>query len=340
MNTSLPTLAAPHIAVVIPCFKVEPHIVEVIKTIPPSVSTIVVVDDKSPDNFVAKVRALQDSRLVLIRHETNQGVGGAMVTGYQECLRRNVDIAVKMDGDGQMDPAYLPALLRPLLRGEADYSKGNRWHDLNRLASMPAVRRRGSVILSFLTKLTSGYWRLFDPCNGYTAIRTCVLRLVPLEQLSKNFFFETSLLVQLNVLGAVIRDVGVPARYGNEKSTMSISRVLKHFPLALFRSWKYRLWQRYFVRDFGAVSLCLLGGAALTGWGLAFGGWKWLQSIFTGVPNTAGTVMLAALPFLMGFQLLLQAALLEVVTEPTRPLSQDEPLGQETAPPQSYREAA
>jgi glycosyltransferase involved in cell wall biosynthesis len=330
----------PHIAVVIPCFNVERHIVDVIRTIPQWVATIVVVDDKSPDDFVAKVRALGEPRVVLIRHEHNQGVGGAMVTGYQECLRLGADIVVKMDGDGQMDPAYLAALIRPLLKREADFTKGNRWHDPRQLETMPAIRRHGSVALSFLTKMASGYWRLFDPCNGYTAIRSSVLRLLPLDRLARNFFFETSMLVELNVLGAVIRDVPIPARYGFEKSTMRISRVLLDFPLALVRAWKYRIWQRYFVRDFGAISLCLLGGALLTGWGLGFGGWRWLQSLLTGVPTTAGTVMLGAVPFLMGFQLLLQAAHLEVATEPIRPLSQHDAEDDDSLPRAVHQRAA
>ncbi len=314
------------IAVVIPCYKVENEIVEVVRSIPDFVEGIILVDDKSPDRFVEQVEGLADDRVVLIRHESNQGVGGAMITGYREGLRRGYNILVKMDGDGQMDPQYLPALLRPLMKGEADYAKGNRWHDLNELPSMPVVRRLGNVALSFLTKVTSGYWRLFDPCNGYTAIRADVLRRIPLEHLSKSFFFETSMLVQLNVLSAVIRDVPIPANYGEEESTLKVGRILRQFPTALIRSWFSRLWHRYFIRDFGLISLCWLSGSLLSGWGLFFGGYKWLQSILTGVPTTAGTVMLAAMPFLMGFQLLLQACLLEVSLEPTKPLCSEDPL--------------
>lgn len=330
-------LTNPQVAVVIPCYNVERHIEAVIRSLPPLVSTIVVVDDRSPDRFVEKVERLDDRRVVLVRHSVNQGVGGAMVTGYQECLRRGADIVVKMDGDDQMDPAYLPALIRPLVRAEADYTKGNRWHNSHELATMPAARRLGSVGLSFLTKLASGYWRLFDPCNGYTAIRASVLRQLPMERLGRRFFFETSMLVQLNILGAVIQDLPIPARYGDEKSTMSLRRVLREFPPALARACASRVWTRYFVRDFGPISLCLFGGGLLTAWGAGFGAWKWAQSLLTGVPNTAGTVMLAAMPFLMGFQLLLQAALLEIAGEPTRPLCQRDLAD---APAATHREAA
>ena len=138
-SASIRNLPAARVAVVIPCYRVEEHIVEVIRSLPSFVSTIVVVDDKSPDQFVDKVLALNDPRVVLIRHEINQGVGGAMITGYRECLRRGEDVIVKVDGDGQMDPAHLPALIRPLLLGEGDYTKGNRWHDNRGLIAMPAV---------------------------------------------------------------------------------------------------------------------------------------------------------------------------------------------------------
>ena len=319
------------VAVVIPCYRVEPHIVGVLRALPAFVSTVVVVDDESPDRFVEKVQALNDPRVVLVRHEINKGVGGATVTGYRECLRRGADIVVKMDGDGQMDPAYLPALIRPLLAGEADYAKGNRWHDPEALRTMPGLRRLGNAGLSFLSKAASGYWKLFDPCNGYTAIRASALRRLPLDNLAERFFFETSVLVQLNVLGAVVRDVPIPARYGDETSTLSIRKVLWRFPPALLKAGLGRLWQRHFVRDFGPISLCLVWGSLLAGWGTLFGALEWWRSVRDGVPATTGTVMLSAMPFLMGFQLLLQAGLLEIASEPAVPLCRDEPLGEPLA---------
>lgn len=329
--TGLPDAGQPRIAVIIPCYKVEAHIEEVIRTVPAFVSTIILVDDCSPDRFVERVEALADPRVVLVRHAANQGVGGAMVSGYRECLRHSVDIAVKMDGDGQMDPGYLQALVQPLLDGKADYSKGNRWRDVRQLTSMPWVRRVGNLGLSFLTKFASGYWKIFDPCNGYTAIRTSVLRLVPLERLARNYFFETSLLIQLNILGAVVRDVSIPARYGNEVSNLSVRRVLWNFPPALFRGLTERIWNRYFVHDFGPLTLCLVLGSLLCLWGTLFGVWHWVGSVRTGIPASAGTVMLSAMPFILGFQLLLQAVLLEMQEEPRKPLGND----LEFLPPQS-----
>jgi len=208
-----------------------------------------------------------------------------MVTGYRECLRRGADIVVKLDGDGQMDPDYLPALLRPLLEGTADFTKGNRWHDAARLTTMPQLRRWGNLGLSFLTKLSSGYWRIFDPCNGYTAIRAAVLADVPLGQLARDYFFESSMLVELYILRAVVRDVPMPAIYGEEQSSLSISRVLWSFPPRLARGLLHRLWTRYFVRDFSAVSLFLITGSLLTLFGGLFGSWAWLQSYWVNQPR-------------------------------------------------------
>ncbi len=323
----LPSPGRPaHVAVVVPCYLVAEQIARVIRGIPDWVTTIVCVDDCSPDDSSLRVWQLHDPRVLLLRHEQNQGVGGAMITGYQECLRRGADIIVKMDGDDQMDPRHLPALIEPLLCGQADYTKGNRWTDLDQLRTMPAVRRFGNLGLSFAIKMCSGHWQVFDPCNGYTAIRASVLRQLPLHQLAHDYYFETSMLVQLNVIRAVVQDVAMPARYADEKSSLRIGRVLRRFPGALLRSLLQRTWQRHFVRDFGPCALFLVSGLLLMSWSLAFGGWHWLQSIWTRTPATAGQVMLAALPFLMGFQLLLQAFVLEINQRDRLPLCSEQPL--------------
>ena len=246
-----------------------------------------------------------------------------MRTGYQEALRLGADIVVKMDGDDQMDPVYLPALISPLERGTADYTKGNRWHDTHLLMTMPFVRRVGNLGLSFLTKAASGYWKVFDPCNGYTAIHAAALRQIPLTRLASDYFFESSLLVELNLVRAVVHDIPMPARYGDEQSSLRIGRTLLRFPAALARALLWRLWRRYFLDDFKAASAFLVMGVSLVLWGMSFGGYSWLSSSIRGVPSTAGTVMLSAMPLLMGFQLLLQVAVLDIADEPTVPRSRD-----------------
>jgi len=308
------------VAVIIPAYRVERHIGAVIDGIPDRVSLIIVVDDASPDQTVEKLAALPDRRVVLIRHARNRGVGGAMRTGYEECLRRGADIIVKMDGDGQMDPAYLPALVGPLLRGQADYTKGNRWCDPERLLTMPFIRRLGNLGLSFCAKLASGYWKVFDPCNGYTAIHASALRRIRLPEVAQDYFFETSLLLQLNLIGAVVKDISIPARYGDEESSLRVRRVLLGFPPKLVAALCRRIWRRYFVQDFGATSVLLVTGALAMLWGVCFGAVKWWQSLQTGHPATAGTVMLAVLPLLMGFQSLMQAVILDVQEQSLTPL--------------------
>jgi dolichol-phosphate mannosyltransferase len=321
-----PQLRAAHVAVVIPCYKVVSHIAGVLRGIPAWVRTVVCVDDCCPHDSGGVVERLGDPRVTVLRHEKNQGVGGAVRTGYEECLRQGADVIVKMDGDDQMDPAYLPALIGPLLEGQADYTKGNRWEEEEDLARMPVVRRLGNLALSFAVKACSGHWHVFDPCNGYTAVRASALRRLGLSRLARDYFFETSMLVQLNVCGAVVRDVPMPARYGDEQSSLRIGRVLCRFPPALLRAFCSRIWRRHFVRDFGAVAAFLTCGLPLIAWSVIFGGYHWTRSLLTGTPTSAGTVMLAALPFLMGFQLLLQAAVLEIGHPRDRALCRDEPL--------------
>ena len=162
----------PRIVVVIPAYRAEKFIIKILSGIPPFVSNIVVVDDCSPDRTAELVYAFNDSRICLVSHETNQGVGKAMLTGYCKALELGAKIIVKMDSDDQMDPAYLVPLIAPILTGQADYTKGNRFLHANELKAMPFIRRIGNAGLSFLTKAASGYWNLFDPTNGYTAIRS------------------------------------------------------------------------------------------------------------------------------------------------------------------------
>jgi dolichol-phosphate mannosyltransferase len=313
------------VAIVIPCFRVAPYVAAVIRSIPPHYRTIICVDDGSPDDTARVIAELDDSRVTLIRHPRNRGVGGAMKTGYAEAMRRGADICVKMDGDGQMSGDDLDGLVAPLLEGVADYSKGNRFVDLRALRRMPRGRLIGNAVLSFASKLASGYWNMLDVNNGFTAVRSAVLRRVDFERVSERYFFETSMLIELNVLRAVVVDVEMPARYGDEQSSVSISRVLATFPPLLVRGFLRRLYWRYLIQDFGVVSVCVLTGLPLILFGLIFGAVHWIESVRTGRPATAGTVFVAALPIILGFQLLLAAVLLDVVSSTARKRSRDRP---------------
>lgn len=309
------------IGVVIPCYKVREHILGVISKIGREVSVIYVVDDACPDrsgNFVEM--HCHDSRVRVLHHEQNQGVGGAVITGYQTAISEEVEIIVKIDGDGQMDPAYLIQLIAPIVANHADYTKGNRFLHADELKAMPLVRRIGNSGLSFLTKAASGYWDIFDPTNGYTAIHASLVPLLKAEKLHKRFFFESSMLIELGMLHAVIRDIYIPARYHKEVSSLSESRALLEFPPRLFISFLRRLITQYFIRDFSVFSVLFLFGWILSIFGIVFGAYHWYLSAKTGITASTGTVMIAVLPFILGSQLLIQAMIVDVQNIPSEPL--------------------
>lgn len=308
-------------AVVIPAFRVARHIEDVVRGIPDFVSDIIIVDDASPDETAQIVSGLADPRVRLLRHERNGGVGAAMITGYQQALELGADIVVKMDGDGQMDPQHLLALLDPILAGEADYTKGSRFFHTRQLRQMPLVRRAGNLGLSFLAKAASGYWDIFDPANGYTAIHRRVLEVIDWHNIDRRWFFETSMLLELSLARAVVRDVHLPARYADERSSLSAAGALVRFPGRLFAAFFRRLWIQYFVREFSPVSLFLVSGSFLSLSGAAWGLAHWVRSARTGIAASTGTVMVAVVPLILGVQLVLQAVSLDIQNIPRVPLS-------------------
>jgi len=310
-----------NLAVVIPAYHAAETIEAVLGELPAYIRHIIVVDDASPDNTSELVEAIasRDKRLVLVRHEVNRGVGGAMVTGFKKALELGAQIVVKVDGDHQMDPAYIPGLVAPLLEGQADYAKGNRFRDFESLGRMPVIRRVGNLGLSFLTKAATGYWNCFDPTNGFFAVRAEILRELPLERIDQRYFFETSMLANLYLLDAFIRDVPMPARYRGERSSLSIWRVLFEFPAKLFITLLRRILLRYFLFDFSMVSVYLLTGIPLILFGLVFGGLKWIQYYQLGVPAPTGTVILPTLALILGIQIMLSAIEIDMNAAPKSP---------------------
>jgi len=308
------------VAVIIPAYLAAETIEKVLRGIPAGVDAIYVIDDASRDETAARVRAAGDPRVHLLTHDINLGVGGAMVTGYRHALLQGIDICVKMDADDQMDPAYLPEVIHPLVSGRADYAKGNRFHDVEALRRMPFLRKVGNAGLSFFIKAASGQWRIFDPTNGYTAIHRAALKALDLRKLHPRYFFESSMLIMLGRLDAVVEDVPMPARYGVERSNLRIGRTLMEFPWHCLRYGLRRILWRYFVVDFNAVSLFLVCGIPLVIFGVVFGLYHWIDSYRTNTLAPTGTVMLAVLPLILGFQFLLQALVLDVQHRPERPL--------------------
>jgi dolichol-phosphate mannosyltransferase len=309
------------IAVVIPSYKVRRHILDVLARIGPEVSCIYVVDDGCPDGSGEYVKSnCIDQRVQVVRHSENQGVGGAVMTGYKAAIADGVDIIVKVDGDGQMDPAFIPDLVAPIVAGEADYTKGNRFFDLEDVRTMPRMRLFGNTVLSLMTKVSSGYWNLFDPTNGYTAIHSDVARRLPFSKISRRYFFETDMLFRLNTLRAVVVDVPMPARYCDEISAMNVSAVIGEFFYKHVRNFAKRIFYNYYLRDMSLSSFELPVGLAMLLFGLIFGGYKWLHFMSIGRPAPAGTVMLSALPVIIGLQLILAFVGHDTSSVPNRPL--------------------
>lgn len=264
--------------------------------------------------------ACADSRVRVIYHSVNQGVGGAVMSGYKAAIADGAEVLVKVDGDGQMDPGLIPAFIAPIMAGEADYTKGNRFFYLDEILSMPKVRLFGNAVLSFMTKLSSGYWNLFDPTNGYTAIHADVARHLPFEKISRRYFFETDMLFRLNTLRAVVVDVPMDARYCDEISNLKISKIVGEFLVKHVRNFSKRIFYNYYLRDMSLASIELPLGVLLLFSGCGFGVYHWINSLQEGVATPSGTVMLAALPILLGVQLVLAFLGYDIANVPRKPL--------------------
>lgn len=306
------------IAVVIPCFKVANSILDVIASIGPEVEAIYVVDDACPQ-FSGKLvqEKCNDPRVSVVFHSTNQGVGGAVITGYRTAVKANVDIIVKLDGDGQMDASLIPYFVEPIQTGEADYTKGNRFYEVESVTKMPLIRMIGNAGLSFLTKLSSGYWGLFDPTNGYTAISAKVVPYLPLDKLARGYFFESDILFRLNTLRAVVIDLPADAIYGDEVSNLKIAKELPRFAIKNLNNFGKRIGYNYFLRDFSFASLELILGVGLTSFGVIFGLVNWWQGLQMESLASAGTVMLAGLTVMIGIQMLLGFLQHDISNQPT-----------------------
>ena len=308
------------IAVVIPSFRVTAHIIEVLAKIGPEVERIYVVDDACPDGSGEFVRKhSKDKRVKVLFHEVNQGVGGAVVTGYKAALADGMDVVVKVDGDGQMDPRLILTIAKPVLEGNADYAKGNRFDSLENLFSMPKTRIFGNAVLSLWSKLSSGYWNITDPTNGFTAIHRKALEAIQLDKLRKTYFFESDLLFRLSIVNAVVMDVPMVSVYGDEKSNLKIRKVIFEFPWRHTVNLHKRLFYKYYLREWSVASFELPVGIGLTIFGAWFGLARYFEASGAGQATTAGQVTLSALALILGVQLLLSFLAYDVQSEPRVP---------------------
>ncbi len=310
----------PSIGVVIPCYKVKNHIRELISGIGKGVSRIYVVDDACPEKTGQFVKSeIKDKRVTVIFHQENQGVGGAVVTGYKAALADDIEVVVKLDGDGQMNPALISTIAKPVMEGNADYSKGNRFDSLENLFGMPKIRIFGNAILSIWSKVSSGYWTITDPTNGFTAIHRKALEAINLDKVRKSYFFESDMLFRLSIANCVVADVPMVAVYGDEKSNLRISKVLFEFPWRHSVNFLKRIFYRYYLREWSVGSFELPLGVLLLIFGTWFGLSSYLAATSAGVATTAGQVTGSAVALILGVQLLLSFLSYDVQSEPRIP---------------------
>lgn len=295
------------VTVVIPAYKVSRQIRELVQRIPVWISHIIIVDDKCPENSGELVRDFyqNDPRVKVLFNIENLGVGGATKIGYREALNLNSDIIIKLDGDGQMFPEDIAKLIEPLFNKEADYVKGNRFFDVSEITRMPKARIFGNLILSFFAKISTGYWMIFDPNNGFTAIDGNLLKRLPLDKIDDRYFFESDMLFRLNLAGAQVLDVSLPARYGTETSNLSVTKSIFEFSFKHNRNFIKRITYSYFLRDFTLASLELVFGLILMGFGSILAIKNYLESSMTQSATPTGTLVLVTMCILSGLQLLL-----------------------------------
>ena len=308
------------ISVVIPCYNVSRHIEDVIKQLPSEISWIITVNDRSKDDTekILSELARENKKIVLINHEVNQGVGGAMITGFKRSIELNSDITIKIDGDNQMDSSYIPALIKPIVENKADYTKGNRFRDFKALRKMPVLRRTGNLGLSFCIKAASGYWNIFDPNNGFVAISNEMLKTIDINKIHKRYFFESSMLIELYHANAVIQEIPMKARYGEEVSHLSVTKALFGFPPKLFKGFIRRIWLKYFLFDFNIASVYLLFGVPFFLLGAVYGIVNFIKYMNANTVAPTGTVVIPTLLIILGFQLLLSAVNYDITNYPKR----------------------
>jgi glycosyltransferase involved in cell wall biosynthesis len=303
------------VAAVVPAYNESLLIGKTITTMPDFVDHVIVIDDLSTDDTARRAEAVGDLRLTLIRHTVNTGVGGAVLDGHRQALDLGADVSVVMAGDAQMDPAFLPDLLDPIADEGVEFTKANRFYSRSSYAGMPRYRFLGSIVLSFMTKLASGYWHLFDPQNGYTAISRSALERIDLDRIALGYQFENDILIHLNIADVWARDVAVPAVYGAEVSTMRMSRVIPAIGGLLVRGFWRRILLKYVLYSFSPVALFLFAGLGLTAFGAGFGLWAFAAAM-TGTVPTAATVMASAAPLLTGIHFLVNALMLDIQESP------------------------
>jgi len=294
--TGDPRYRGKRVAVVVPAYNEEVLIGETLDGIPDYITRVYAVDDGSNDRTgtIIDAYARHDPRIIPIHHRPNRGVGAAITTGYRRAIEDRVDIAAVMAGDNQMDPVYLPSLLDPIVDGRADYTKGNRLISEAHRKGMSRWRSLGNSLLTFLTKVASGYWQMMDPQNGYTAISVKALAELPLDSIYQGYGYCNNLLVWLNIHNMTVRDVAIPARYGRDSNFL------------------FRLKTKYIQMGFHPLAFFYAAGAVLTPIGMIGGLVALWEKFVMGAPVLFVHGVLSFLVFMMGMQFLFFAMLFDM----------------------------
>ncbi|MDD5701800.1 MAG: glycosyltransferase family 2 protein [Dehalococcoidales bacterium] len=232
------------IGIVVLCYDVEPFISGVIEELPEFVDRIYVIDDCSKDNTYQVVSGLKNPKVALIRHETNLGPGAGLRTGYKAALADGTDIVIKIDGDGQMPVEQIEDMISPIMEKKADYIKGNRLQSDPGRHGMPRFRMVGNHLLTWLTRIESGYWHISDSQNGFTAISREALAAIDLDFCSY-YGYLNDILARLNIYNFKVLDISMPAKYGKEKSKIKYARFIPRVSLILLRIFLWRLRVKY-----------------------------------------------------------------------------------------------
>ncbi len=280
------------------------------------------VDDGCPEETGSYVESkVKDDRIEVIFNKQNLGVGGAVKNGYLRAMELGAGVVIKLDADDQMDPSLIPQLVLPILEGRADYTKGNRFFNLKHLRAMPIERKIGNLILSFFAKFSTGYWRIFDPNNGFTAISSVAIKHIDIEKVDNRYFFESDMLFRLNVSRAVVVDVPMNAIYGSETSHLKIWKVLFEFPFKHARNFTKRIGYTYYLRDFTLASLELPVGLLLTLFGTFSAVFNFIHSNELNQATPTGTLILISMSILVGVQLVLSFFSYDIDSSPSEPIT-------------------
>lgn len=305
------------LGIVIPYYNASAHISIVVTKALEYSNNIVIVNDKSEEPLPSNL--LGRPGINIVNSPINLGVGGATKLGFGFFQNlENIKVVLKLDADDQMDTRYIPEMFDSIYSGSCQFVKGNRFRDFKALRKMPFLRRFGNLWLSFLSKAATGYWNCFDFNNGFLAISTKTLRLIEKDALSNNYYFETSLISSLYYQRATIKEIAMPAIYGEEKSNMKIYKMPIHFTINLLKSFFERIWKTYFVYDFNIGTLYLLFGIPLFVGGVLFGGYNWYYYSSINEFTPLGTIMISALLIILGFQLLLQTVQFDIFLTPKK----------------------